>query len=57
MVDNAINLKDVVLDSLSFPSENFEKSQKFADFLFGDLRDGKASERIAKHIVNYINLN
>lgn len=57
VVNNVNELNVAVLKNLSCPNEKQEERKKFAKFLFGNLRDGRASERIALNIVNFIKNN
>ena len=54
VINKATDLNGAVLKSLERPFENAENRKKYSDFLFGNLRDGKASERIARLVLNYI---
>ncbi len=54
IVEKLDDLNAKVLYWLSHPQDKRQKMDKYTNFLFGNLRDGKASERVAAKIVQLL---
>lgn len=54
VVNKPDKLSQVVSDLLLNPDIKLEERRRFSDYLFGDLRDGKSSHRVAINIMNHL---
>jgi hypothetical protein len=54
VVSKSCDLSEMVNNALSNPQIKLEERRKFSNYLFGDLKDGKSSYRIAMKIMEYL---
>jgi hypothetical protein len=57
VIDNSLDLYATIKKQLSNPRANFKQREIFSSFLFGNLKDGKSSLRVAENIVRYLREN
>ena len=50
-VTNKEELREAIVEELKNPMRNYQTRKKYSDILFGNLKDGKAGQRIAEKIM------